>query len=260
MKNPVDNNVNLPRFFRIATVPYSNAFPLIQYLQDVLPHADITQLLPSEMKLQLAAKNIDLALMPIAEMNELPNAQIVSNCCIACNGEVQSVLIYSKVPLADIKSIALDSASKTSVKACEFLLRQFYNVRPKKKLFNTRKHLNEMSSDAFLIIGDPALMYNSQGKYPFRYDLGQLWQKHTGLPLVFAAWISCSSEWCQPAIIDALEHARNKGLTQLEHIVAMKHSRLPLPKEEMLKYYQDAIIYTIREEEQIALEYFRKHC
>src|SRR5215469_14084452 len=98
---------------RIGTVPYCNAFPLIHFLPEYMPGATISECLPSNMRQQLADQNLDLALMPVAELLFLPQGKIVSNCCIACDGAVRSVLLFSRKPIEHIRTIAMDTASKS---------------------------------------------------------------------------------------------------------------------------------------------------
>ncbi|MCL2004607.1 MAG: menaquinone biosynthesis protein [Planctomycetaceae bacterium] len=231
---------------RIGTVPYSNAFPLIHFLPEYLPGAVISEWIPSAMRQQLAEQHLDLALMPVAELPHLPEGRIVSNCCIACDGPVQSVLVFSRVPIEQIRSISLDSASRSSVMICEMLFRQFYGIQPETHCLESDQNPDFCGRDAFLLIGDRALAYRPTAAWPYRYDVGELWKAKTGLPLVFAAWIGCTPQVFDESLALALERARDRGLQELETILDAKERQgiaLPLGRERMLDYYRQSIIY-----------------
>jgi len=242
---------------QIATVPYCNAFPLIHYLPEYLPHALISECIPSAMRQQLVEQKIDLALMPVAELAFLPQSKIMSNCCIACDGEVRSVLLFSRKPLEQIQTIAMDTASRSSVTICELILRHFYGLQPEKHRLEQHQHPDDCRTDAFVIIGDRALAYQPSERWCYRYDIGELWKEKTRLPLVFAAWIGTQVE--ESAIVTALQASRDRGLQQLETILDAKERQgvaLPLDREQILDYYRRAIIYTMGKGEHAGLQCF----
>ena len=244
---------------QIAAVPYCNAFPLIHYLPECLPGAVISEWYPSEMRQPLAEQKLDLAMMPVAELVFLPHGKIVSNCCIACNGPVRSVLLFSRKPIEQIRTIALDTASRSSVTICELILRHFYGIQPEKHRLEQHQHPGECPTDAFVVIGDRALAYRPSGSWVYRYDIGELWKKHTGLPLVFAAWIGHSPQVMDSSLALALEAARDRGVQQLEAVLDAKERQgivLPLDRERILDYYRRAVVYTMGDEERAGLQCF----
>ena len=244
---------------KIGTVPYCNAFPLIHYLPEYLPDAVISEWVPSAMRQQLAEGKLDMALMPIAELPFLPNSKIVSNCCIACNGAIRSVLLFSRKPIEQIRTISLDTASKSSVTICELVLRHFYRIQPDKHRLEQHQNPDDCRTDAFVVIGDRALAYRPSNSWAYRYDIGELWRAKTGLSLVFAAWAGCSPLVEDFSLISALESARDRGLRQLEAILDAKMV-LPLSREQILDYYRRAIVYTMGKEEHAGLECFFHLC
>jgi len=241
---------------RIGTVPYCNAFPLIHYLPTYLPGAVLSEWLPSAMRQQLAEQKLDLAMMPVAELMFLPHGKIISNCCIACNGAVRSVLLFSRKPIEQIQTIALDTASRSSVMICELLLRHFYGIQPEK---HRLEHPETCQTDAFLIIGDWALAYKPADGWQYRYDIGELWKEKTGLPLVFAAWIGCSSLVEDSSLAAALEASRDRGVQELETVLEAKERQgvvLPLDRKQVLDYYRRAVVYAMGESEHAGLQRF----
>ena len=244
---------------QIGTVPYCNAFPLIHYLPECLPGVVISEWLPSKMRQQLVERTLDLALLPVAELLFLPEGKIVGNCSIACNGTVRSVLLFSRKPIEQIRTVALDTASRSSVTICELILRHFYGIRLEKHRLEQKQNPDDCRTDAFVIIGDPALAYKPSGCWHFHYDLGELWKKHTGLPLVFAAWVGCSPLADDASLATALESSRDRGVQQLELVLDVKERQgvaLPLDRKQILDYYRRAVVYTIGEEERAGLQCF----
>ena len=244
---------------QVGTVPYCNAFPLIHYLPEYLPDVSLSEWFPSAMRRQLVEGKIDLALMPVAELLSLPQCKIVSNCCIACNGAVRSVLLFSRKPIEQIQSISLDTASRSSVMICEVLLRHFYGLRPEKRRLETNQNPDVCRTDAFLIIGDRALAYRPSDCWTYCYDIGELWKEKTGLPLVFAAWIGFSPLVLEPSVTLALESSRDRGLREIESVLDAKERQgvsLPLGREQVLDYYRRAVVYTMGEEEHAGLQCF----
>ena len=244
---------------QIGTVPYCNAFPLIHYLPEFLSGTVISEWLPSAMRQQLAGQKLDLALMPAAELMRLPHSKIVSNCCIACNGAVRSVLLFSRKPIEQIRSIALDTASRSSAAICGLILRHFYGIQPEKHRLEGNQHPGDCRMDAFLLIGDRALAYQPAGHWGYRYDIGELWKEKTNLPLVFATWAGCPPLVEDSSIAAALEASRDRGLQHLEAILEAKERQgvtLPLNREQILDYYRQAIVYTMGEPEHAGLQCF----
>jgi len=241
---------------QIGTVPYCNAFPLVHYLPEYLPDAVISEWYPSAMREQLAQKQLDLAMMPVAELLHFPQGKIISDCCIACNGTVHSVLLVSRKPIEQIRTLSLDTASRSSALISELILYHFYGLQPEKHRLETNQNPNDCQTDAFVIIGDRALAYLPSDGWKFRYDIGELWHTKTGLPLVFAAWIGSVMD---SSVAAALEASRDRGVQNLEAILEAKERQgiaLPLAREKILDYYRRAIVYTMGKEECAGLQQF----
>ncbi|GHT20404.1 chorismate dehydratase [Planctomycetales bacterium] len=244
---------------RIGTVPYCNAFPLIHFLQEELPGTVLSEWIPSDMRLRLMAHHLDLVLMPVAELMSLPHGKIVSNCAIACNGAVRSVRLISRRPIEKIKTLSLDTASRSSITICELILRHFYGLNPVKYKLSADQPLNDCKTDAFVVIGDRALAHQPSDQWEYRYDLGELWKLKTGLPLVFAAWIGNSESAWNVSTIQSLQSSRDRGLANLETVIDAKAGTgvsLPVPKNEVLDYYRHAVVYTLGQQERISLQTF----
>ena len=99
---------------RIGAVTYLNSKPLIEYLPKCFPEAVIRDDYPSRLADDLAAGQLDVALIPSIEYFRGRNYEIVSDACVAARGPVLSVKLYSRVPWSDIRTLGLDEGSRTS--------------------------------------------------------------------------------------------------------------------------------------------------
>lgn len=256
MRNELDSTVPL----RIGTVPYCNAWPLVHFLPNELPGSIISKWIPSTMRLRLMAHHLDLALMPVAELMNLPYGKIVGDCCIACRGPVQSVRLISKKSIEKIETLALDTASRSSITMCDLILRHFYDLKPTRYKLNLKESLDSCKFDAFVVIGDRALSYQPSDIWEYRYDLGELWYQKTGLPFVFAAWIACTDRiWREPTTLKAFGQSRNRGLEQIDTILDEQQRsgiEFPVSRSEMKDYFTESIIYRLGEEEKLGIQSF----
>ena len=258
MPKRTHDTIDTDRPLRMGTVPYCNAWPLVHFLPQKTPGALISEWFPSDMRLRLMAHHLDLALMPVAELMNLPYGKIVGNCCIACHGPVRSVLLVSKKPIEKIKTISLDTASRSSITICELLLRHFYDLQPTRYKLSLEKPLNDCRTDAFVVIGDRALAYKPSEKWAYRYDLGELWLEKTGLPLVFAAWIGCTERaYGNADLIHALQASRDTGTGNVTQILAEKPlEKMPVARDDVYSYLAESIKYRLGDDEMRSLQAF----
>lgn len=149
---------------------------------------NLSRHVPSAVAEQLIAGSASVGLVPVASISKISNAQIITDYCIGSDGEVGSVCIYSQVPIEEVTSIYMDYQSRTSTELARFLLSNYWNIQPETKTaFEGYEQLIEGDA-AGLIIGDRCLLHKNQFKYC--YDLGKFWKIHTGMPFVFACWVS----------------------------------------------------------------------
>ncbi|MGL6226903.1 MAG: menaquinone biosynthetic enzyme MqnA/MqnD family protein [Thermoguttaceae bacterium] len=251
---------------RVATVPFCNAWPLTRFLPDLLPNLHLSTWFPSSMRNALITNQVDIALMPVAELSRIPNAAILSNACVASHGPVQSVLLYSRKPIEQIQTIALDAASRTSITLAQVILREFYAVQPKIIPFELDQSPESVESDAFVVIGDRALTLKPGECWKHRIDLGECWTEKTGLPFVFATWIARKSLGPeQDEIVRSLEKARDRGITSISRIISEAEIKagylgtpLFLERSALQQYLERSIHYKMDEEARKGLHLFLK--
>src|SRR5436190_19951708 len=116
---------------RIGAVSYLNTKPLVYRLAELAPQHELVFDLPSRLADDLAAGRLDVALIPSVEFFKNPTYTIVSDACIACRGPVRSVKLFSRVPLSDVRTLALDEWSRTSATLVRILLRERFGIEPK---------------------------------------------------------------------------------------------------------------------------------
>ena len=236
---------------RLGAVSFLNAAPLVHGL-DRDPAFALTSDLPSRVAEQLHAGEIDLGLVPSIEYARGDYA-IVPGLAIGGRGAVRSVNLYHRRPLAEVRRVALDTSSRTSVALTRVLLRERMGRDP--DYLDHAPDLEAMLrvADAALVIGDPALYLETDAE---RIDMGEEWTRATGLPFVFAFWAG------RPGSIDAagvarLQRALAEGLAAVPAIAAAYDGHAHAALNE--SYLSKSIVYTLGPEELAGLaEFYRR--
>ncbi len=221
------------------------------------PQRDLVDLsfsLPSVCSHELELGKIEIGLVPVAEIAR-QGLQMVPGVGITCFGAVRSILLVSKCPLNEIKTLAADSSSRTSVQLARVILRERYGVTPRISPAAPALELMLAQCDAALIIGDPALRIEPE-KLPYQtLDLGEEWRLLTGLPMVFAAWAG------KPGFpVTALESITRGsyayGAERISEIVEREHLNRGVSRELATRYLTGNIRYILGPEETKGLEAF----
>lgn len=230
---------------------YLNTKPLIYGLQqgDIVNRIELIGDYPALVASKLKEGSIDVGLIPVAATKGLAEFHIVGNYGIATNGEVASVCLFSNVPLGQIKTIKLDYQSRTSAALLQLLVRDYWKINVVFEHTNSEDFISEINNDtAALIIGDRALV--QRGKSNFVYDLGLAWKEYTGLPFVFAAWISTKP--LPDSFIEQFDTANALGLSRIAEIV----SEIDFPAYDLLTYYTQNISYELDAQKRAGMNLF----
>lgn len=181
-----------PTTLRISVVSFLNSRPYLEALKSSPNASDfhISTDIPSECARKLIDHDADLGLIPVAMISSLPNPFVLPGFCISSDGKVDSVLLVSRVPLQDITTILLDPSSRTSVQLARILAEELWHIHPRwiDAESGTMDLSKPLITDAAVVIGDPALEFAP--RFPYVYDLSEEWKRMTGLPFVFAVWVS----------------------------------------------------------------------
>lgn len=177
---------------RISIVSYFNTLPFRYGLKNsaIMSAIDLQEDMPSICAQKLKFGQVDIGLVPVALLPELDHYKIITNYCIGANGKVDSVKLYSQVPMEEIKTITLDYQSRSSVTLTKVLSRFFWKLDVKFEDGKPGFEKSVSGSNAAVIIGDRTFSLN--GTFKYEYDLAEEWKKFTGLPFVFAAWVATS--------------------------------------------------------------------
>jgi len=244
---------------RLGAVGYLNARPLVYELNGG-SQFDLRFDVPSKCAELLHEGAIDLGLIPSIEYNHpitRGEYAIVPDLAIASHGPVASVAIYSNRSIQDVRSIALDTSSRTSVALVRVLCKRVFGIAP--LLEHRGPDLNEMLTvcDAALIIGDNALILDGDSTTE-KLDLGEIWARTTGLPFVYAFWAGRHGS-LSARDVAALQGARDRGLQHTEEIAREYFASAPEHQDMGARYLRDNIQYSLGAEERAGLELFYRY-
>ncbi|REJ77498.1 MAG: hypothetical protein DWQ47_14060 [Acidobacteria bacterium] len=247
---------------RISASSYSNTAPLIWsflYGSQRGKAEVILDTAPSRSAELLAGNRVDAALVPVIAFQTIPDVSLIEGVCVGAADRVRSVcLVTDGKELEDVRSVALDTSSKTSVALTKIIFREFLGFEP--EWMDAEPDVDRMlsSHDCALIIGDPALAVTSDqdpGKDRKAFDLSSLWRSFTGTGFVFAMWMAREL----PPGID-FSAARDEGLRHLDEIIANYSDEIPLSTAEFRKYLGEHIEYGVTAELAQGLDLYFRLC
>lgn len=198
------------RSLRIGCVKYLNSRPLICAYDGAVTFDH-----PSALATMLAAGGLDAALVPVFEVLRDPRYLLVDDVAVGCDGPVFSVFLAYRGELRDVRSIALDPASRSSANLLRVLLAEFHGLSP---AFGS-------TGDTQLLIGNQAIEFrqargeNSEWHF---FDLGEEWKRCTGLPFVFAVWAVRAETADASAVADAFRSLRDAGCVQIPELITQE--------------------------------------
>jgi chorismate dehydratase len=240
---------------RVAIVNYLNTKPFLygirQHGLDLDTEFEFQYHFPSKCAIAITQGDAEIGLIPVAVLPELHSYEILGTTCIGADGKVDSVLIVSNEPLDEVHTVWLDYQSRTSVALCKILLRDFWK---KQVIFREagENYLNHIGkNEAAVVIGDRA--FDAAIQFKFSYDLAEAWKLFTGLPFVFALWVSRIpispqiSETLNDAFLTGILH-REKAAEEIELLYPQHYS--------VRKYLTQSISYIFDENKKKGLETF----
>jgi chorismate dehydratase len=276
--------------FTLGIVPYLNALPLYHTLhedgtgqdgaaqspQSSAANVKLVRAVPSQLAPMLSRGECDVALIPIVEHFRGVGERIVSDACIGSSGVVRSVLLFSRLAPQDIRRVAIDASSRTSVALLRVVLRDGYGVAPEFVEHAPDRCAMLKHADAALLIGDNALEAaaapeddrerdnserDAENNPITILDLGEEWTRLTGLPFVYAAWVARHhlSDEAARELAALLDTARDAGRELLTEI-ARANSNPQLSSALIESYLRDAINHHMTASHRAGLEEFRRRC
>lgn len=240
---------------RIGAVAYLNARPLVHGLRSCSEYSLVLDT-PGALSDKLRLGEIDVGLIPIVEYLRGVGDTIVPGICIASDGPVDTVKLFSRIPLQKLQAVAVDSGSRTSVALLRVLLAERYGVTPDFHTF--RPDLREMlrAYEAALLIGDAA--FTDSGA-PHIWDLGQGWSELTNLPFVYAVWVVGAN--VDAARVAAwLTASMRTGMAELDKIARDAAGALGHDASQLQRYLGELLHYSLGERQLRGIEAFQKLC
>jgi chorismate dehydratase len=196
---------------RLGAVDYLNARPLVYGIEKRSDLFDLRFDPPSRCAVLLHEGSIDVGMIPAIEYCRGPEYRIVPGMAITSNRTVASVALFSKVPVARVRSIAADTSSRTSNALLRILCAERFGISPEFTPMAPDADAMLAEHDAALIIGDPALYLDPVARGVEKIDLGEAWTDMTGLPFVWAFWAGRPGI-VSPEAVTALAEARDAGV------------------------------------------------
>lgn len=255
---------------RLGAVAFLNARPLV-YGLDREPRVALRFDLPSRCADLLHAGEVDLGLIPSIEYLRAPGGpdeyRIVPDLAIASRGPVASVAIFTTRDMRDVRSIALDTSSRTSVALVRVMCARMFRIAPRFEHHGPDLASMLAGCDAALIIGDRALFQEDGASVApagaggatrrvEKIDLGDLWTRTTGLPFVYAFWAGRPSAGVDAEAIALLQQARAMGCAHTAGIAEAFFPGQPAMQAVGDRYLRDNIKYGLGPDERAGLERF----
>jgi len=229
---------------RLGVVRYLNALPLEEGLENDPRVSVVVRAEPSELAHLLVRGELDAVMGPVEILVEHPDYCHVDGPVVACDGEVGTVLVHSRVPFEQIDRVRADPASRTS------------NALARQVLERLSHHPVEVGNfpdaPALVVIGDEAFA-PSAPDHPHVLDLGLAWKQLTGLPFVFAAWIAVDDS-IMDELTEIVEAAAARGLERLDEIAMASAPRIGISPERALDYLRHKLLHHMTEPMRQALQ------
>ncbi len=238
--------------YKLTAVSYLNTKPLLYgiFKSKVAEEIDLQLDMPSVCAQKLKDGRADIGLVPVAVIPELDTPYIISDYCIGTVGAVKTVCLYGERPIEEWDALYLDYQSRTSVALTKLLLQDFWKLDVELLQAQPGYESEMHGTTGGLVIGDRTI--GLEKRYPFVYDLGEIWMKHTGLPFVFAAWVS--NRPLEEDFLRRFNLALQRGIEEIPELIYLLPS--PQPGFDLQEYFTKHISYRLDDAKRRALSLF----
>jgi chorismate dehydratase len=219
--------------YHIAAVSFLNTRPMIEGL-DARTDVELHLAVPARLLDLLQSGQNDVALLPAIDYQRADNLVMLPGCCIGADGAALTVRVFSRVKIAQIRTLRLDTESHTSNALARILLSEVYGIRPT---------ISDDGADAMVYIGDKVVT-RPPADMPYDIDLGQVWKEWTGLPFVFAAWQGPRDRISQ-GLVDVLLEARRCAMERIDAIVQQFAIPHQWPRDLARRYFLEILQYEL---------------
>lgn len=249
---------------RLGYIDYLNCYPFYYDMleKEPLPGVEIIPGYPGDLNRMMLAGDLDISPISAGAYPDIQDhAVLLPDVCLSSLGYVRSVILRSRVPIEELdrKRIGLSSASRTSATLLQILLRKYYHIEPNYRPAKPNPCLKEEKLDAALVIGNEAITQNAE-PVPYTYDLGDLWLRKTGFPVVFAVFAvqkSCLKIYSDQIRAVTESYRRSLGCleTERERLILKAWERYPNIQYDIHAYYQ-LLQYQFTPEMKDALKFY----
>jgi chorismate dehydratase len=240
---------------RIGAVGYLNARPLTWALDRDPARWLVRYDVPSVCASLLHEGKVDLGLIPSIEYLQSDDYRLVPGVGIGSRGPIASVALYTKKPIEEVRQVALDTSSRTSVALTRVLCRYRFGIDPEFVPHGPDLPAMLSACDAGLLIGDPAFDADHGALGVRKIDLGDVWTQMTGLPFVYAAWTGRPSA-AGDDVVRALQQAQTDGVAARDAIAAEYGAGDATRTARAAVYLRDNVKYGLDAEEAAGLQAF----
>jgi chorismate dehydratase len=240
---------------RLGAVEYLNARPLVYGIDPSDGRFSLRFDVPSRCAALLHAGDIDIGIVPSIEYLRGGRYLAVPGVAIGSDGPIASVALFSRRPLADIRTMALDTCSRTSVALLQLLCQRHFRIEPEMRPMLPEPDVMLRECDAALVIGDRALLFDHVAAGVEKIDLGEAWTAYSGLPFVYACWVGHPGA-IGPGEIDMLVAAGRAGAAHPDEIAASYFAATPALVERGARYLRDNVRFEFGEPQLAGLTRF----
>ncbi len=233
--------------YTFAAVPYVNGAPLADLMEQACPAARVIHAPPAKLTALLLSGQADAAMIPTADFLTTSGLEMIPGLGICADGQVWSVLLKCRVPLADVRTVAADRESRTSNALAAVLLEHHLHLPVQMLAADPYEE-----ADAAVMIGDRALCSQSADDV----DLAGLWKAMTGLPFVFAVWAHRRDHANPQALSRIARQAKRAGAQAVNELADAHARRLHLSRQRCRDYLATIIYYDLGPREQEAMRLF----
>ncbi len=247
---------------KIGYINYLNCYPFFYHLfeKEPLPGIEVHPAYPSELNALMNRGELEMSPISAAAYADMQDRTLIlPDFCLSSIGYVKSVILISRLPIEDLdgRSVGLSSASQTSVVLLKLLLKNHYGITPRYVPVSPAPGLREI--DAALVIGNEAMIPQRE-PVPYVYDLGDLWLRKTGFPVVFAVFAlqeSRASEFAPQlrSVISSFKRSLRYLEEDRETLIRKAEEKYPYILFDLDEYYR-LLKFEFSDDLKRALEYY----
>ncbi len=231
--------------YRIAAVSYINTLPFLEGLKD-WPFRDRLELVlvpPAQCAELYLNGSVDISLVPVGALQQLSGFELVTDFGIGCNGAVRTVMLVSECTLDQITHVQFDSDSRTSNLLVQVLAKRHWKKDWSFFSSDDPDEWRTLSGGARVAIGDKVFALEKEDLN--MWDMGQAWKVNTGLPFLFAAWVSRPG--IDPEFLSQLNKSFRAGVDSIQQMDLSAMHRA---------YLENSISFSFDQEKKRALKLF----